>query len=131
MENSAEFYYNKLKDNPSPGNVLASLYCVLYDINITRSEIILFNKLLKVFDRFMVFFSILDMAGSYPNNTENPYPLLYTICKRRFEAQHVDSNLQSRESLEGFIRNLNREIEKISSKKLKIPSSKGLEPDDG
>ncbi len=129
MENSAEFYYEKLKNSVTPGTVLASLYCVLYNRDVTRSEIIMFNKLLKIFGRFLVFFAVLDMVGSKPSGIDSPYPYLYEICKRKFEAVHGDSSLQARESLEGYIKNLQKEIEKQSTTKLKIPSSKGLEPD--
>lgn len=129
MENSSEFYYEKLKGNPSPGSVLASLYCTLYDIEVTRSEIIMFNKLLKVFGRFTIFFSVIDMAGSYPNNVENPYSMLYTICKRKFEAAHSDSLIHAREPMDKLLNILEKEIDLQKGKKLKIPSSKGLEPD--
>lgn len=129
MENSAEFYYEKLKDNANPGAVLAALYCTLYGSDVTRSEIIMFNKLIKVFGRFIVFFSVIDMAGSYPDSVDNPYSLLYTICKRKFEATHVNGNLQSREPLNKFLSNLDREIENMNLKRSKLPTSKGLEPD--
>lgn len=131
MENSAEFYYEKLKSSDRPGTVLAALYCSLYGIDTTRSEIIMFNRLLKVFGRFTVFFSVIDMVGSYPDNVENPYSMLYTICKRKFEASHAESHLQSREPLDKYISNLDKEINSLKSRKLKIPSSKGLEPDGG
>lgn len=129
MENSAEFYYEKLKDSINPGTVLASLYCTLYSRDVSRSEIIMFNKLLKIFGRFTIFFSILDMVGSKPSGVESPYGYLYEICKRKFEAAHGDSSLQARESLDGYIKNLDKEIKNLSNQHLNIPSSKGLEPD--
>jgi hypothetical protein len=129
MENSSEYFYKKLEASTNPGNVLAALYCTLYGIEVTRSEVIMFNRLLKVFHRFTIFFSVIDMVGSYPDNKDDPYRLLFTICKRRFESSHHDSSIQAREPLEGFIAKLDKQIDRTKSKKLKIPSSKGLEPD--
>lgn len=127
MENTSEFYYEKLKSSTNPGPILASLLCILYDKEVSRSEVIMCNKLVKVFGRFTTFFSIIDMAGSYPDYPENPYPLLYTICKRKFEAVHNGVTTQARESLDGYIANIEREIEKMKKQKLRIPSSKGLD----
>lgn len=127
MENSSEFFYEKLKTAEKPGTILATMYCTLYNIPITKSEIILFNKLLKVFGRFTVFFAILDANGTYQEKIDNPYSLLYTICKRKFETAHSDSIIQSRESLEPFIEGLDKSISKMKKSKIKIPSSKGLE----
>lgn len=127
MENTSEFYYEKLKNSTNPGSVLAGLYCSLYEFIPTKSEIIMMNRLVKVFGRFTLFFSILDMAGSYPDKVESPYPLLYTICKRKFEQAHGDSLFQSHESLDKFIGNVEKEIQGLKKMKLKIPSSEGFE----
>lgn len=126
MENSSEFFYEKLKTAEKPGTILATMYCLLYEIPVTKSEIIMFNKLIKVFGRFTVFFAIIDASGSYEDRIEKPYPLLYTICKRKFEASHPDATIQSRESLEPFIADLDKSIAKMQKSKIKIPSSEGL-----
>jgi hypothetical protein len=127
LENTSEFYYEKLKNSVSPGPVLAGLYCSLYDFSPTKSEIILMNRLVKVFGRFTLFFSIIDMAGSYPEKVENPYGLLFKICKNKFENNHRDSLFQSHEPLDKFIGGVQKEIEQLKKSKLKIPPSKGLE----
>jgi len=129
MENSSEFYYEKLRKADNPGVILASFYCVLYDIEVTRSEVIMMNKLVKTFGRFVVYFSILDMVGSKPSQLDTPYPYLFEICKRRFEITHLDSTIQARESLDKYLANIDEEMEKMlkNKKKVKIPSSKGLE----
>jgi hypothetical protein len=129
MENSADFYYEKLTKSLTPGSVVAALYCSTYSKEVGRSEIIMFNKLIKMFGRNIVFFSVIDMAGSMPEPPDEPYPYIYAICKRRFELAHGESTTQSREPLDKFINDINRQIEKVKSKKLKIPSTKGLEPD--
>ncbi len=131
MENSAEYYYEKLKSDDRPGAVLASLYCSLYNTEVTRSEIIVCNKLVKVFGRFTVYFAILDMVGSKPDALESPYAYLYEICKRRFENMHIDATVQAREDLSKYIARIDEEIQELEKnrKKIKIPSSEGLEID--
>lgn len=129
MENTAEFYYEKLKTATDPGRILSALFSSLYSVETTRTIIIMCNKLIKVFGRFTLFFAILDMAGSYPDLTDNPYPLLYTICKRKFEAAHGDVFLQSHESLDSFLSSIDKEllqIQKKNKKKIDVPSSEGL-----
>lgn len=127
MENKSEFYYEKLKDTITPGTVIAQYYCSLYGFEITKSEIIMFNKLVGSFGRFTVFFSVSQMYGSYPKLKDNPYPLLYTICHRRFEEAHEGEYLPSRSSLTKHISELKKELEEHKKFKLKPPSSKGLE----
>ena len=129
MENISDLYYEKLKTTTNPGVVLASFYCTLYDTEATRSEIIMFNKLLKVFGRFTVFSSIMAVAGSYPEKQDNVYPLIYTICKRKFEAEHDGLVIQARESLTRYINSMQKSAEIASRQKLKIPSSEGLDKD--
>lgn len=130
MENSAEFYYEKLKKDERPGQVVAALYCSSYDVNLGRAEVIMFNKLIKMFGRFVVFFAVIDMIGSMRNKPDEPYSYIYTICKRRFEIAHGEHNTQARESLDKFLNDIERQMEKQKATKLKIPSTKGLEPYD-
>ena len=127
MENSAEFYYEKLKTADKPGVILASFYCTLYDIQVGRSEVIMFNKLVRTYSRFIVFFTILDVTGSYAVKPDNPYPLFSAICKRRFELTHLDSTIQARESLDKYIANIDEEMRNLKKKKIKVPPSKGSE----
>lgn len=126
MENRSEYYYEKLKNSNNPGVILATYYCSLYETDVTRAEIIMFNRLMKTFGRFTAFSAVTSMYGSYPNGVEVPYPLLYRICQSKFEAAHQDSVIQSRESLEPYLKALDKDIESLSKKKLKIPSSEGL-----
>lgn len=88
----------------------------------------MFNRLVRMFGRFTVFFSVIDML-SMQHKPDEPYPYIYAICKRRFEAAHGEATTQAREPLDRFISQLDKQIEQAKSKKLKIPSTKGLEPD--
>ena len=127
MENSSEYYFEKLKDTPTPGNIIAAMYCTLYNIEVSKSEVIMMNKMVKIFGRFTVFFAVLDMAGSYPDDVvEKPYALLYTICKNKFESSHGTFMTQSHQSLDKFIESIEKEIESLGTKKVKAPSSEGL-----
>jgi hypothetical protein len=129
MENSAEFYYEKLKDSTNPGTVLATFFCKLYEKAVTRSEIIMFNKLITVFGKYTAFFCILDAYGSYPELTGNPYPLLYTICKKKFESAHNVIFVQSHESLNSYVGTIDKELATLSKskKKLVIPEMESEE----
>jgi len=129
MENTVEFYYEKLKTTTNPGPILAAMLCSLYDIEVTRSEIMLCNRLIKTFGRFNTFFSIVDMVGSCPEKPTEMFPYLYTICKRKFEQAHSGTMVPSQESLDAFIKNLSKEIEANSRKKLKPPLPEGLDND--
>jgi hypothetical protein len=123
MEASSEYYYSQLAKADNPGVILSAFYCGFYGIKQTRSEIIMFNKLLKVFSRFTVFSSVMDLIGSKHMRMEDPYPYLFEICQRKFETTHLDSSLQARESLTKYLEKLDEELEefKKNRKKLKIP----------
>lgn len=128
MENTVEYYYEKLKNATNVGTVMAAHFASLYDVQPSKGIIIMCNRLVKTFGRFTVFFSIVDMAGSYPEPMENPYPLLYTICKRKFEAAHGDLFIQSYEPLDNFLSSIDKELKTVQKqKRLKIPSSEGLQ----
>jgi hypothetical protein len=129
MENSSDYYYEKLKETPNPGAVLAAMMCSMYGMEVTRSEIIICNKLVKIFGRFITYFSIIDMIGSQPEKLEGIYPYLYTICKRRFEMTHLDYTIQSQISLLPYLKSLTKEIESMKYTVLNPPSPEGLDND--
>jgi len=85
MENIAEFYYEKLGSTDRPGNVLAQFFCSVFDFSVTRKEIILFNKLVKLYGRYVPYFAVLDLYSYEGADPSNPYGLLSYYCKRRLE----------------------------------------------
>lgn len=128
MENQAEFYYEKLKVATNPGQVLLEFFREITGKDAGRSEIIMINKLIKYFGRFLVYFSIMDLSRYEGNLEGNIYPLLYTICKGRFERIHAESFLPSHESLDRTITSLEKEAEAVERvRKSKLPTSEGLE----
>lgn len=125
MENKSEYYYEKIADTLTPGSELAKYYCSLYGIDVTKSETIMFNRLVGVFGRFNVFFAVSKMVGTYPKVQDNPYPLLHAICVGRFEEAHLEDSLQSRVSLNRYIQNLQKDIEEYKKTTVKIPPLEG------
>lgn len=125
MENLADLYYEKLSTSTNAGLTLAQFYCELFSITITKAEVILFNRLLKLFGRYTVYFAILDLYGYEEANLDNVYGLLSYYCKKRVEAKNGPVLTQ-----DPYV-NLNSRIEKIgkqieSQKKTKI-EIRGLE----
>lgn len=129
MENQAEFYYEKLKASVNPGQVLLEFFREMTNREAGRAEVIMINRLIKMFGRFTVYFSIMDLSKYESDKLNgNLYPLLYTICKGRFERIHNDTFSPAHESLAREINALEKEAEKVrkAAAKMKVPSSEGL-----
>lgn len=126
MENQAEYYYEKLKNAINSGQVLLQFYSEITGREAGRAEIIMINKLIKLFGRFIVYFSIMDLSR-YDKLEGEVYPLLYTICRSRFEKVHNDVFTGAYASLDRQVASLEKEIEKNRLKKINIPDSKGLD----
>lgn len=126
MENQAEFYYEKLKSQANPGSVLLEFFRELTGLGGGRSEIIMINRLMKLFGRFTVYFAIMDLS-KIERLEGNLYPLLYTICKNRFERIHDTIFSISHESLDRQLTALKKEIGKTKISKSKLPKAEGLE----
>jgi hypothetical protein len=86
MENIADLYYEKLEKTDRPGNVLARFYEGIFDKPFSVQDVIMFNKLLKVYGKYVPFFAVLDLF-SYEKAEikENMFGLLSYYCKRRME----------------------------------------------
>lgn len=125
MENQAELYYEKLKNAENVGQVLTEFYVEITGREGGRTAIIMINKLVRMFGRFIVYFSILDVSR-YEKIDGDVYPLLFTICRSRFEKTHPDASITAHAPLERQINQIRREIEKNKEKKVKIPDSEGL-----
>ena len=131
LENSSALFYEQLRTTLTPGSVLADFFCTLYEKDKTKSEVLMCNKLVKVFGRFTVFFAIQDMNRTYVELSElkgSVYPLLYSICQSRFEKTHEVATMQPYRSLDGYIAEIQKDIEELSKRKKRKnpPSSEGL-----
>ena len=117
----ADIYYSKLKDADNPGLTLARFFCELNDKTIDKDRVILFNRLLKLFGRYTIYFSIMDLFGYEKADLNgNLYGLLMYYCKNRIEKESKNS-LQS-ENLDDFISDIEKQkrTQKKISKTLEI-----------
>lgn len=127
MENQAEFFYEKLRISTNPGQVLLEFYRDIINENAGRSEIIMINRLVKLFGRFTVYFAIMDLSKYDSKDlTGNLFPLVYTICRSRFERVHNVSMDVSQEPLDKMLKELDKEREKARRSRGKVPTSEGL-----
>jgi hypothetical protein len=129
MENQAELFYERLGTSVNPGKVLLELFQETINRSAGKSEIIIINRLIKLFGRFTVFFAIMDLSKYEEGKlTDNLYPLLYTICRNRFERIHSDTFNPAHESLDKEINQLDKDAEKTkkAAKKMNVPSPDGL-----
>lgn len=118
-ENLSEFYYEQLKTTTNPALVLGRFYEALFDRKYTRSEIITFNRLLKVYGRFMLYFSLLDMTSMPDINFDNIYGLISYFAKRRLE-QKFGISMQEVKDLNKEATSLEKQIERQKRIKLNV-----------
>jgi hypothetical protein len=118
----ADIYYDKLKDADNPGLTLARFFCELNDKQVDKDKVILFNRLLKLFGRYTIYFAIMDLYGYEGANLDNIYGLLSYYCKSRLERESKNSN--NSDSLEDFLSEVDkqRKAQKKISKTLDIRS---------
>jgi len=124
-ENLAELYYERLRTTTNPGATLANFMCELTGKEPSKSYVIQINKLIRIFDRYNVFFSIIDLSN-VRDLKDNIYPLLYTICRGRFEKQHQSSTVVQFNKLDKELRDIGKDIEKAKKARFTPPSSEGL-----
>jgi len=112
-EGLSDLYFSKLKTSANPGVVLAQFYGAVMGLEVGRSEIIMLGKLVKMFGRSSVFFSIIDISR-IETPKEFPYGLLHHICRTKLEkSTEQDLALTSMYSLERKITELEKEMAKI------------------
>ena len=117
MEDAAELRYIRLGNTPNPASVLCELYRDIFGVQTGHAEIIMFNKLIKIYGRFTVFFALMDLANK--SRLDNPYAYINFMCKTRLERQHrVSDNLE--------IDNLDKQIKRID-KAIEEQKEAGLE----
>jgi hypothetical protein len=120
MENAAEFFYEQLSTTTNPALVLSRFYGEVFDREYSRSEVIMFNRLLRLYSKFTIYFSILDMTSMDNINFESgTFGLLSYFCKKRLE-QKVGESSSNLKSLDKEVNQLEKEIEKQKHTKLKV-----------
>ena len=122
MENISEYYYNLLGKSTNPGVDLAKMYGAIFDIKPERKHFMMFNKLIKVYDRFTIFSAILTVSEmENVDHNKYLYPLFSSIAKKRFEKSTGMANIESMESAEKRIKSLERKIKNLEKIELIIP----------
>lgn len=86
MENISEEYFNLIKDSTKPHVVLVEFYCKVFNVNYSNDLFSDIGRLVKLYGRDKVFFSILDMSVMSDIKDKNkPYPLLNHFCMKYFD----------------------------------------------
>lgn len=119
-ENLADYYYEKVTNSTNPGSVLAQFYGNVFDREISRKEIIMFNRLLKLYGRFVVYFTILDMTTVKELKLDEPYGLLSYFARKRLDQKYGIVMIES-QNLDKLASGLEDKIEKQKRVKIKIP----------
>ena len=102
----ADVYYQKLVNENNKGLTMARFFGEIFDISYNTNHIKTFNRLIKLYGYRIVYFALLDSAGTELKDTEKIYGLISYFCKQRLESSNQ----------------VNRVIEKIKEyKKIKIP----------
>lgn len=125
IENISDLYYERISNTTNPGPVLARFMGELTNRSITKSHVIMMNKFVRNYGRFLVFFAVLDLAD-VQNLGDNLYPLLSAICKRRFERKHSSSVVVQYEKLNREVSEIEKQISHMKNHKIKFPSSDDL-----
>jgi hypothetical protein len=82
-EGLADSYFEKLNSDTNPGATLAKFYSELFNLTYGVKTVVMFNRLVKLYGKTNVFFSILEI-GDTADHT-NIYGLINYICKKRLE----------------------------------------------
>lgn len=120
MENAAEFFYEQLSTTVNPALVLCRFYGTVFEREYGRSEVIMFNRLLKLYSKYTIYFSILDMSSMDNINFEaGTFGLLSYFCKKRIE-QKFGVQVSNIINLDRDINRIEKDIEKQKHTKLKV-----------
>jgi len=85
-ENLAEYYFSMLNETPIPAATLAKMLWSLVDWNGGQKDIIMLKRLIKIYGRNNIYFSILDLA-EVETLTGSPFRLLVWFAKKRLEGK--------------------------------------------
>ncbi len=112
VENLSDKYWNQLHKSSEPMRVLHSFYMELFQKEYSRKDVRMFNKLLRIYGREEIFYTILDVYDMRKPDLYNPYPLFATIIKNRIKKKRGSEGLASSKDLTGEIRKKRKAVEK-------------------
>ena len=129
MENLLEYYYEKLVKSTNPGIVITRFYREMFAVTTSKKEIIMFNQLIRIYGRFIVFFAVLDVDKVIKDgNYSNVRGLLHTLCKNRFEKAHPNTNSPTTKILRTVA--LENALEKAEKRRIKRPDMASFDEED-
>ena len=126
VENLSDKYWNQLHKTSEPMRVLHSFYMELFNRDHNRKDVAMFNKLLRIYNREEIFYTLLDIYDMKKPNLSSPYPLFATIIKNRMKKERGGNSLASSRDLTSDIRRKQKRIEEQREIKdtLEIPEIK-------
>lgn len=122
MENIADYYYDQLETSTNPGVLLAGMYSKIFDIKLEAKHYMMFNKLVRLYDRFLVFNAILVMAGiENVNHEKSLFPLFTEIISRKYGKRVDKSNIESKNNGIKIINDMEKKIKELAKNPPIIP----------
>lgn len=113
QENIAEMFFSKLKVSQTPGVLLAQFYGAITAKEVGRFEVGALNRLIKIYGRSSVFFSIID-ASRLKDLTDFPVQYIHAVCKAKLQKMsEADSTVASMISLDKRIEDIENELAKV------------------
>jgi hypothetical protein len=118
IEDLANDYIQKLEIADNPGSILTKFYSELFDLPYDVRMIGQFNKCVKLYGRFTVFMSLMDMYDIQDLNHQKIFSLIIYLCKKRFNMENSDAV----SDMQDEIKEHERRIKEVKKSKLEIRS---------
>ncbi|KKM19645.1 hypothetical protein LCGC14_1653520 [marine sediment metagenome] len=131
-ENLIDLYYEKLHKTKNPGNLISRFYWELFSIPPNRTNIIMFNKFIKLYGRNLVFFSTVDLFYIDKLDHTNLYGIFRYLINKRLERRYGKSNVNIPIDLTRSIKKMQKDIKKLKKKEIEFENPfNGDENDNG
>jgi hypothetical protein len=117
-ENLAEEFITKLASTEDSGNILTQFYSRAFDFPFDGRMIGMFRKLIKMYGRYTVFFSLIDIYEMPDVNHQKIFGLIQYFCKKRLEGKSKVLNDSMMEELHTY----ERRIKEMKKEKLSVRS---------
>lgn len=89
-ENLIDIYKTELTSSKSPSKTLRRFYWELLELEGSRSDIIMINKLLRLYGKWRVFYAIIEIYGmKNPVLAGNTYGLFKTIIENKLKEERL------------------------------------------
>jgi hypothetical protein len=118
IEDLANEYIEKLEIADNPGAILTKFYSELFDLPYDVRMIGQFNKCVKLYGRYTVFMSLMDMYEIQELDHRKIFSLITYLCKKRFNRE----NSSSPSDMLDEIKEHERRVKEVKKSKLEIRS---------